>query len=106
MRNGIYTAKPRDEMAPHIIIEVHDNIAFPWSVHWYGDLAEWEILPYHISEGQGVDVSGYDDNEYPEMIADMVQVYWDEVYVDHYDAELGDNPSAQDVLNWWIQNFD
>lgn len=106
MKDGFYTAKAENS-APHFIIAVHDDQAIPYSISWYGDLGEWEIYPYHeASIGERVDVSPFSDNEYPEMIASIIHVYWDEVYVDKYEIDFTEIPSPEEVLEWWKENFD
>lgn len=106
MRNGIYTAKTSQEHAPSIVIAVHDEVAIPYSVGWYGDLNEWEIYPYTLNNAEPVNVSAFPDDEYPEMISSLIHVYWDEVYVDRYDTAFEQAPSPEDVLEWWKSMFD
>ena len=107
MKDGFYTAKTENS-APHFIIAVHDNQAIPYSISWYGDLGQWEIYSYREAgrNSEIVDVSSFSDNEYPEMIANIIHVYWDEVYVDKYEVDFVDAPSPEEVLEWWEENFD
>lgn len=105
MRNGIYTIAPANQV-PHIMFVVCDNSAKRYNVSWYGNLAMWEIWE---TLHEAVDVSDYADNEYPEMLADMIDVGWSEVYVDFYEYDLDHLPETHEELDelvaWWKETF-
>lgn len=105
MRNGIYTAA-KDESTPHTLVVVCDNEASEYTVSWYGDLAIWEMWK---STRENVDVSGYADNEYPDMLADMLNMPWDAIYVDFYESDLDHLPESREelreFLGWWEETF-